>query len=107
MLTPGQIKRLKNNWGDRADVLECNAEVRLYDLKWRQWECYLYALNPEDQDEVKCIINHKWADLTTWSMQEIENTRNAWGDQFINDLEFRPIPITKLLSTLNIEGFSD
>lgn len=55
MLSEKIIDKLKSNWGARGDSLACNVEVRIYD-SIEPWECYLLAINPQDEDIAKAFI---------------------------------------------------
>lgn len=99
MLTSKQIKRLVANWGERADALDCNAEARIYD-PMSKWECYIYALEPTEQDEIACIINGETVELTTWMLADLRTVFNSLGEGPQNDLGFIPIRITRLLKKL-------
>lgn len=99
MLTNNQIARLLANWGERADALDCNAEVRIYDPNG-PWECYIYALEPNEQDQIACILSGESVEITAWSMAQMQLTFNANGEPPENDMSFVPIKITRLLEKL-------
>ncbi len=89
-LTANQVKRLKENW-DRAEALSCFAEMRLYD-ECSEWQCYLLAMNPENDNEVFCIIRggrNLEPESLAWSIHEISLLFNANGEGVRVDTEFR------------------
>ncbi len=102
MLNDKQIEQLKANWGDKADSLDCYAWVELFD-PISNWECYLYALNPED-DEVKCVIRTNFSSppaLETWSLEEIKRLYNQFGEGVQVNEEYRPIKTNVLVEKIN------
>lgn len=85
-------EKLKKNWGERAEALQCLAEIRLYD-PLSPWQCYILALDPEDETTVFCIIsggNNLEAMATTWTLYEIAMLYNAYGEGVKIDQEYRP-----------------
>jgi hypothetical protein len=99
MLTKSQIEKLNANWGDKADSLACKAEVRIYDPD-STWEMMIYAMNPEDNDTIKCIvIPHKnfCAILDEWKLSEVTKFFNHFGEHPEIDKEFRPREVTELI----------
>lgn len=62
----------------------------MYDPLSSSWECYIYAVNPEDEDEVLCIIN--CFDVTTdkCSLKELSSMFNSQGEGLQIDHEYRP-----------------
>lgn len=103
MLTHNQKQKLMSSWGDKADALACLAEIRLYDpLSF--WQCYLYALNPEDENEVDCIVKvgrDQPATTERWFLSNIFNLFNRFGEGVEVDIEYRPQSAFKLLKKLN------
>ncbi len=90
MLTEKQKDKLKSNWGEKADSLQCLAEVRIYD-PCSNWQCYIYAMNPENEDEIKCIIEGFIVSIEEkWQMSSIENLYNSNGESVKIDEEYRP-----------------
>ena len=89
MLTHEKKQRLINNWGERADSLECMAEVRVFD-PLSSWECFIYALNPDDENQISCIINGFEVEITIWSLSELAMCFNSHGEAPQIDKEYRP-----------------
>lgn len=103
MLNNAQQKRLNENWGVLMECLECYAIVRLYDANG-PWQCYLIAINPDDQEEVYCIISagkNLPAEVTYFSMQDISCLYNALGERVQVDYEYRPKMAKTLLKELS------
>lgn len=100
MLTCDQKQKLMKNWGERADSLECLAEVRVFD-PLSSWECYIYAMNPDDQDEISCILNGFELEVSSWSMKSLQASFNEHGEHPIIDLEYRPRQAFELFKILN------
>lgn len=92
LINPKESERLQENWGEKADALACNAEVRLYD-PMSAWECYIYAQNPENDDEVMCIIStgkNSEISIEEWTLDAIRFLYNGEGVGVDRDDEYRP-----------------
>lgn len=90
MLTKTQKEKLKANWGEKAEGLGCKAEVRVYD-PLSSWECFIYAMNPQDEDMISCLINGFTLEIIEeWSMSQLTKLYNREGEHPIVDTEFRP-----------------
>lgn len=100
MLSNKQIETLKSSWGEKADSMGCLAEVRVYD-PLSSWECYIYAINPEDEDEIMCIINGFNVEVTTWRLSEMRLHYNAYGESPIIDKEYRPRRVAELFKKIS------
>lgn len=100
MLTETLKNKLKANWGERADCLACNAEVRIFD-PLSAWECYLYAMNPHDEDEIACILNGCFVSINRWSVKELQAVYNSSGLPPIIDCDYRPLQAQELYKKLN------
>ena len=103
MLSYSQIERLKKSWGEKASSLSCKAEVRVYDpLSF--WQCYIFALNPENEDEIECIIKtgrNEFPSVEKWTISEIKSLFNSEGEAVIVDQEYRPIMAAQIFKKLN------
>lgn len=88
------------NWGDNANALNCYAEVKFIDER-STWACYVYALNPRDEDTIACIINGISLEVCQWSLQELHSTYNSYGENPIIDTEFRKIRASELFKKLS------
>lgn len=101
MLTEKLKERLMANWGDRADCLACNAEARIYDDN-SSWECYLLAINPENEDEGIGIIvyGNKISQDDTIFMPFLWERFNSQGEFMQWDESFVPRNAYELIKTL-------
>lgn len=100
MLNDRQKEKLKASWGDKASSMACMAEVRVYD-PLSPWECYIYAMNPEDEDEICCLIKGFFVEVTEWRLSEIASRFNANGEPVEVDYEYRPRRAAELFKILN------
>lgn len=90
MLIPAKVfSKLAQSWGEKADALQCDCELRLFD-PLSAWECFIFAVNPQDIDEFCCILHGFSVEVTTWRFSELEQLFNASGEQPIIDAEFIP-----------------
>jgi len=89
MLSNNQKEKLKKNWGDLADNLACKAEIRVYD-PLSKWECYIYAMNPDDEDEIDCIVTGAIVFAGRWTISELFAIFNADGEFVKIDPDFVP-----------------
>ncbi len=103
MLNQNQLDKLKANWGARAEALACFAEVRLFD-ECSPWQCYLLAMNPDNEDEVFCIISpdlKTQPEATFWSIQDIFSLFNNQGEGVQVDYDYRPRRAAELFKKLS------
>lgn len=100
MLSHSQKEKLKASWGDKASSMACMAEVRVYD-PLSTWECYVYAMNPENEDEIACIINGFFVEVCNWSLSELTSRFNSDGEPLQIDYEYRPRRACELFKILN------
>lgn len=109
MISSHKVERLKSNWGDKASSMNCLAQVRVYD-PLSNWECYIYALNPEDSDEVECIIKvgkDQPACAERWFLTKIFSLFNYDGEGVKIDGEYRPRRTHELFKALNQDRIYD
>lgn len=103
MLNNKQIEKLTANWGEKADSMACFAEVRVYDpLSF--WECYIFALNPEDNDEIDCIVKvgkDQAPTVERWFLTNIKGLFNYHGEGVQLDNEYRPRRAAELFKKLS------
>ncbi len=100
MLNSDQKTKLKASWGEKASSMACMAEVRVYD-PLSPWECYIYALNPENEDEILCIIKGFFVEITEWRLSELASRFNAQGEPVSIDNTYRPQRAAELFKILN------
>jgi len=98
MTRPKHINELLNNW-DTAESLNCNAILRYYDPN-SYWQCFILAVNPQDEDEMYCIIASVEVDSQVWRFSEMNRLFNSDGESPSLDLTFRPIRADVLLKQL-------
>ena len=87
-VTEKDRKHLLANWPLRESA-DCWAEVRLFDGQ-SGYECYLLAMNPEDEDEVYCILKGCSTEWTDWRLSEISRLYTASGTPLSTDRQYRP-----------------
>jgi hypothetical protein len=103
MINATQSERLKANWGYKADAMACMAEVRLYD-PMSHWQCFIYAMNPEDDNEIQCILsvgNNTAPAIARWTLPEIIALYNSIGEGVQIDPEYRPRMASQIFKMLN------
>lgn len=100
MLSDQQKDKLKSYWGDKATSMNCLAEVRVYD-PLSSWACYIYAMNPDNEDEISCIINGFTVEAVEWCLSELQSRYNEQGDSPQLDHEYRPRRAAELFKYLN------
>ncbi len=83
------MQSLQNNWGEKAEALACKALLRLFD-PMSCWECFIIAQNPQDEDEVYCILHAETVEVCTCSLKELLSMYNSEGEQIQRDSEYRP-----------------
>jgi len=106
MLTIQKKKKLIANWGDEAEAMECTAEVRVYD-PLSSWECYIYALNPENEDEIWCIVKGFFVEVSKWSLQELFSRYNTEGELVQVDDEYVPRHVSEIYRILKERSFDE
>ncbi len=99
MISQNLKNKLMANWGEKADSMACMAEVRIYD-PLSPWECYIFAMNPEDEDEIACIFNGYSVEVCDWRLSEMATMFNELGENPLIDYEYRPRQAAALLKKL-------
>lgn len=100
MLSNSQKQKLKSSWGDKSLAMDCFAEVRLYD-DLSPWECYIFAMNPQDENEISCLIHDIGLSiLESFSMDYILSYYNSEGEGVKVDHEYRPRLISEIYKKL-------
>lgn len=102
MLSESEKNRLKSNWGERAEALACNAEIKLFD-PLSSWECYFLAIDPMDEDNAKVIIvdEDRQVLVTDASVQDLFGKWNGQGEFMEIDPQFVPRTASSLFKVLN------
>lgn len=100
-MIPAKVyEKLKSNWGPRAESLNCFAEYKLCG-KSGKWAWYLLAVDPEDDETVKCIMTRGGVpDICTTTLSNIELFYDEDGELPEGDREFRPMRADVLYSKL-------
>lgn len=93
------IEKLKANWGEKAESLAAIAELRVFD-PLSTWECYIFAMNPQDEDEISCILHGFTVEVCNWRLSELASHFNAEGESPIVDREYRPRKAETILRML-------
>ncbi len=101
MLSDKIIDKLTANWGAMCDSLSCNAEAKLYDPNGI-WECYMLAINPQDDDETRAIIVDEDNSLyvETISLSHLLSKWNGEGEFMELDTSFVPRLASELYKVL-------
>ncbi len=100
VLSHNQRTKLLANWGEKSSSMACMAEVRIYD-PCSSWECYVYAMNPEDEDQICCLIKGFSVEVAEWRLSELANRFNSEGEFVQMDYEYQPRLASELFKILN------
>ncbi len=94
-------ERLKKNWGEKADALDCFAEVKIMD-PISSWCCYVFAMD-ENEEQVQCLLysNAVGIEINTIPVHMLDNLYNEHGESPIIDREYRPMKISHILKRLS------
>ena len=108
MITISQstIAKLKANWGDKAEALDCKAELRVYDPLSR-WVCYIFAMNPANENEIKVLVSlrpNMQPMMLECTLDDINLRYNQDGEHMEVDAEYRPRDVSTLFIKLS-EGY--
>ncbi len=82
------LRRLRANWGPKSESLACYAEVKFVDLVMG-WEWYVMAINPDDDDMVRCVVRDYDLRICTWTLGEMGRFYNSHGECPVLDTEYR------------------
>lgn len=106
MIPKKLFKKLSDNWGYPAETLECDAVMRIYDPQSR-WQCWILAINPDDINQIYCIIDGETVECCEWTFRELWQAYGADGEPPSVDVEFRPIQAKILYKKLLERGKYD
>lgn len=100
MLSQRIKQALKKNWGEKADTLNCFAEVKFID-PLSSWACYIFAMD-ENEEMITCLLYSDaiGVEIYTQCMYDIQSMYNEHGESPIIDKEFRRTRVTELLKRL-------
>ena len=95
------IEILKDNWGEKAETLNCFAEVRFFD-PLSSWACYVFAMH-KDERLIHCLLysDALGAEIHTMDLEYIKTMYNEHGEPPQIDKEFRKTKVIELLRRLN------
>jgi hypothetical protein len=102
---PDRIKKvLKDNWGDKANSLDCYAEVKLIDPH-SSWCCYIFAMD-QNEELVQCLIysNMLGIEICTEYLHCIYIMHNSHGENPVIDKEYRKMRVNQLIKRLRNEA---
>lgn len=91
MIPKNVQERLKSNWGDKADALNCNVECRVYDPTYPKTEWLIYAMNPDNDEElmtIECFMGE--VECIPMSLISLNGFFNAGGEKMVVDEKYRP-----------------
>lgn len=93
-------EKLKKNWGDKSNALDCYAEVKLID-PLSSWCCYIFAMDNEEE-VIQCLLYSDaiGVDIYTLNILEIYLMYNEHGENPVIDDEFRRTRVIELLKRL-------
>lgn len=100
MLNKKILDKLQENWGERANSLNCYAEVRFYD-PFSSWSCYLFAMDPMEQDDIQCLVSEgEFFCIIHWKLHQLYSAYNCEGNSPFLDDEYRPIHMSTLVKRM-------
>jgi len=103
MLSDAVKNRLIKNWGDKANALSCYAEVKFID-PLSSWVCYIFAMD-ENEENLQCLLysDTLGVEITTQSINELQNKYNEHGEHPVIDNEYRRMRVTEIIRRLRHE----
>ncbi|MFI0477752.1 MAG: hypothetical protein ACH349_01315 [Candidatus Rhabdochlamydia sp.] len=101
MLSQKTKEALKNNWGEKAETLNCYAEVKLID-PLSSWACYIFAMD-DSEELIHCLLYSAalGVEIYTQCMYDICSMYNENGESPIIDNEYRRMRVTEILRRLS------
>lgn len=88
---------LKKNWGEKADALDCYAEVKLIDPK-SSWCCYIFAMDKNEENVQTLLYSDSIGpEIYTLCIDDIHLMYNQDGEHPIIDTEYRRTRVQELL----------
>lgn len=96
-----QIKdKLKANWGEKANSLECVAYVKVHGLDYApEWAVFIYAMDPNDENAILTLTRdrHDYESQLFWDLNDLFNLFGENGDFATIDKEYKPKSMKTLL----------
>lgn len=93
------MTEIYDNWTKRNNP-NTFAMLKYFD-RLSPWACYIIAINPNDHDEIACIINGHEVEQCEWRMSELLRCYNAYGESPKLDPEFYKTKVDTLIRNLN------
>lgn len=91
------------SWYERAEALDCYVMARVYDPA-SNWECYILAQNPLDDNEIYCLIAGETLEQCFWSWSEITACFNAFMLPPTIDAHFQTVHVKHIINKLTTLG---
>lgn len=92
---------LQENWGERAESMECDAICRIYDPAVPEREWYVYAQNPDDTNEIICIEHDDvLCPAARPPLDWLSEKTNCNYDSMKFDHDFKPKNVVKIWQKL-------
>jgi hypothetical protein len=92
---------LKKNWGEKADALDCYAEVKFTD-PLSSWCCYVFAMD-QNEELLRCLLysDPMGVEIYTLCMLDIQSMYNEEGEHPVIDQEYRRTRVAELIRRLS------
>lgn len=102
MISNNIKQKLRDNWGERAEALECYAEVKFID-PLSSWCCYVIAM---DEEMLHCIFysDAMGVEVGYITLNDLNNMYNEEGEAPQIDKEYRPMKASTILRRYNVAG---
>lgn len=103
MLSNNLKERLKQNWGEKAETLNCYAEVKLID-PLSSWACYIFGMD-NDERLINCLLytDAMGVEIYTHYIADIYGMYNEEGESPVIDTEYRRTRVNELLRRLRYD----
>lgn len=92
------------NWHERAEALDCYVMARVYDPA-SNWECYILAENPMDDNEIYCLIVGETIEQCFWTWEGINSCFNVHMERPAVDLAFQSVHVKHIINKLTRLGY--
>lgn len=99
MINHSTRMQLLDNWGDEMYALEKLAPVKFHEPH-SGFECYVIALDHEDNDTIYVLVHNKEISISLWSLRDLYLWMNRNGDKLEVDDEYRPRKAKEIFSRL-------
>jgi hypothetical protein len=94
---------LKKNWGEKAEALDCYAEVKLID-PLSSWACYIFAMD-KNEELIQCLLYSDaiGVEIYTQYISDVCSMYNEEGENPLIDEEFRRMRVKEIIRRLGHE----